>query len=86
MRNPFKKVLLILIPAAFLAAACSEAPQKQSSATEAVPPQEQQAGNQAALSNCPSSGHIGHACAISPIDLKCRVTKTHGSHQFNTLC
>lgn len=48
MRNPFKKVLLILIPAAFLATACSEAPQKQSSATEAVPPQEQQAGNQAA--------------------------------------
>ncbi len=86
MRNPFKKVLLILIPAAFLATACSEAPQAQSSATEAVPPQEQQAGNQAALSNCPSSGHIGHPCAISFIDSNCKVTRTHGSHKFNTLC
>lgn len=81
MRNPFKKALFVLIPAAFLATACSEAPQWQSAASEAVPPQEQQA-----VSNCPSSGHIGHSCAISPIDLSCRVTKTHGSHMFNTLC
>lgn len=86
MRNSFKKVLLILISAAFSATAYSEAPQEQSSASEAVPAQEQQAGNQAASSNCPSSQHIGHACAISPIDLKCRVTQTHGSHLINTLC
>lgn len=86
MRNPFKKVLLILIPAVFLATACSEALQEQNAASEAVPPQEQQAGNQAALSNCPSSGHIGHPCAISPIDSSCRVTQTHGSHKINKLC
>lgn len=86
MRNPYKRMLLILIPAAVLATACSATPQAQSSASEAVAAQERQAGNQAASSNCPSSGHIGHPCAISFIDSSCRVTKTHGSHKFNKLC
>jgi hypothetical protein len=35
---------------------------------------------------CPSSGHLGHPCSISPQDLRCRVDTTHGSHLKGQLC
>ena len=35
---------------------------------------------------CPSSQHQGHPCSISPVDLRCRVHTTHGSHLKSQLC
>jgi hypothetical protein len=82
MTNLCKTAFAILV-LAISGTAFSGEPRSNSKDT-AVTPAPQPTAEAGAI--CPSSAHQGHPCAISPVDLRCRVTTTHGSHLKGQLC